>query len=85
MKDTSAMHWTGDMAVLDEMIQMPEVRALPFLSRALGTMGYNARLSNVLIVLGALESVLGAQGFKVVSGEGVAAALATYRASGAPA
>jgi hypothetical protein len=41
MKDTSAMHWTGDMAVLDEMVAMPEVRSLPFLSRALGAMGYN--------------------------------------------
>ncbi|MEO8843617.1 MAG: hypothetical protein ABI591_16535 [Kofleriaceae bacterium] len=39
-KDTSAMHWTGDMAVLDEMVSMPEVRALPWLSRALGSMGY---------------------------------------------
>jgi len=43
MKDTSAMHWTGDMAVLDEMIQMPEVRSLPFLSRALGAMGYDGQ------------------------------------------
>jgi len=41
MKDTTAMHWNGDMAVLDEMIQMPEVRSLPFLSRALGAMGYD--------------------------------------------
>ncbi|HET9993437.1 MAG TPA: hypothetical protein VFQ65_33100 [Kofleriaceae bacterium] len=41
MKDPSAMHWTGDMAVLDEMIQMPEVRSLPYLSRALGAMGYD--------------------------------------------
>ncbi len=40
MQDTSAMHWTGDMAVLDEMIAMPEVRDLPYLSRALGAMGY---------------------------------------------
>src|ERR1700759_4650226 len=31
MKDTSQMHWTGDMAVLDEMVSMPEVRALPWL------------------------------------------------------
>jgi hypothetical protein len=28
------------MAVLDEMIALPEVRALPFLSRWLGEMGY---------------------------------------------
>lgn len=40
MQDQSAMHWTGDMAVLDEMVAMPEVRALPWLSRALGSMGY---------------------------------------------
>jgi (S)-ureidoglycine-glyoxylate aminotransferase len=51
----------------------------------IGTMGYNARLSNVLVLLGALESVLGAQGFKVAAGEGVAAALASYRATGVPA
>jgi (S)-ureidoglycine-glyoxylate aminotransferase len=48
----------------------------------IGTMGFNARLSNVLVLLGALESVLGAQGFKVQAGVGVAAALATYRATG---
>ena len=41
MKDTTKMVWTGDMAVLDEMIQMPEIRSLPFLSRALGAMGYD--------------------------------------------
>lgn len=51
----------------------------------IGTMGYNARLSNVLVLLGALESVLGAQGFKIAAGEGAAAALAGYRASGVPA
>ena len=51
----------------------------------IGTMGFNARLSNVLVLLGALESVLGAQGFKVPAGEGVAAALAAYRAKGVPA
>jgi (S)-ureidoglycine---glyoxylate transaminase len=51
----------------------------------IGTMGYNARLSNVLTLLGALESVLGAQGFKSPPGEGVAAALASYKAAGVPA
>lgn len=39
-QDESEMHWTGDMAVLDEMISMPEARALPWLSRALGELGY---------------------------------------------
>lgn len=38
--DESQMKWTGDMAVLDEMIAMPEVRGLPHLSRALGAAGY---------------------------------------------
>ncbi len=38
--DESQMHWTGDMTVLDEMIGLPEVRGLPYLSRALGEMGY---------------------------------------------
>src|SRR3954468_24176699 len=40
MKDERAMHWTGDMTVLDEMIAMPEIRALPWMSRALGSLGY---------------------------------------------
>ncbi len=40
MQDESQMHWTGDMAVLDEMIALPEVRGLPSLSRALGELGY---------------------------------------------
>ncbi len=39
-KEADAMHWTGDMAVLDEMIQLPEVRELPWLSRSLGALGY---------------------------------------------
>jgi hypothetical protein len=38
--DESQMKWTGDMAVLDEMIGVPEVRSLPHLSRALGAAGY---------------------------------------------
>jgi hypothetical protein len=42
-QDTSAMHWTGDMAVLDEMVGMPEMRALPWMSRALGSMGYTGK------------------------------------------
>ena len=50
----------------------------------IGTMGYNARLSNVLSLLGALEAVLGAQGFKVPPGEGVATAVARYGAAGVP-
>lgn len=39
-QDTSQMKWTGDMAVLDEMVALPEVRSLPHLSRALGVAGY---------------------------------------------
>ena len=39
-QDESQMHWTGDMAVLDEMINLPEAKNLPFLSRTLGAMGY---------------------------------------------
>jgi hypothetical protein len=39
-QDTTEMHWTGDMAVLDEMIAMPEAKALPWMSRALGSLGY---------------------------------------------
>ena len=33
--------WEGDMAVLDEMLAIPEVAALPWMSRALGARGYN--------------------------------------------
>jgi hypothetical protein len=32
--------WEGDLAVLDEMLNLPEVRALPWLSRTLGEQGY---------------------------------------------
>lgn len=38
-QDESQMHWTGDMAVLDEMLSVPEVASLPTLSRTLGEMG----------------------------------------------
>jgi hypothetical protein len=36
---TDSFVFTGDRAVLDEMINLPEVRALPTLSRALGVRG----------------------------------------------
>jgi hypothetical protein len=39
-QDESQMHWSGDMAVLDEMLALPEVKDLPGLSRTLGSMGY---------------------------------------------
>jgi hypothetical protein len=39
MSDTSGVHWDGDRAVLDEMLTLPEVQSLPWLSRALGTRG----------------------------------------------
>jgi (S)-ureidoglycine---glyoxylate transaminase len=45
----------------------------------IGTMGYNCRKQNVLIVLGALETVLAAQGFKLPRGAAADAALAVYR------
>jgi hypothetical protein len=38
-QDDSQMKWTGDQAVLDEMLGLPEVRLLPTLSRALGEQG----------------------------------------------
>jgi hypothetical protein len=34
------MHWDGDRTVLDEMLTVPDVAALPFLSRALGEEGF---------------------------------------------
>ncbi|MEM6902638.1 MAG: alanine--glyoxylate aminotransferase family protein [Pseudomonadota bacterium] len=46
----------------------------------IGAMGYNAMKHKVLITLGALESVLRAEGFKVNAGAGVDAALEVYRA-----
>ena len=48
----------------------------------IGAMGYNARCDTVLVTLGALETALAAQGFKLPRGEGVDAALAVWR--GAP-
>lgn len=45
----------------------------------IGTMGYNARLENVLLLLGALEQVLAEQGFKLQPGTGAERALAHYR------
>ncbi len=38
-QDESQMHWTGDTSALDEMLQVPEVKLLPNLSRTLGSMG----------------------------------------------
>ncbi len=39
-QDESALRWEGDMAVLDEMLTIPEVQALPWMSRALGARGF---------------------------------------------
>ena len=50
----------------------------------IGTMGYNARLSNVLLLLGALEQVLGAQGYSVPAGAGAAEALRQYQSAVRP-
>lgn len=38
--DDSHMRWEGDMAVLDEMLAVPEVKSLPHLSRSLGVRGF---------------------------------------------
>src|SRR6218665_1354231 len=43
-----------------------------------GAMGYNARKHKVLITLGALEAVLGAEGFACRAGESVSAALEAW-------
>lgn len=45
----------------------------------IGTMGYNCRKQNVLVVLAALETVLAAQGMKLPRGAAADAALAVYR------
>jgi (S)-ureidoglycine---glyoxylate transaminase len=45
----------------------------------IGTMGYNARQDAVLVTLGALESVLAGEGFKLPRGAAVDAALSVYR------
>jgi hypothetical protein len=39
-QDTTAMHWAGDMTVLDEMLAIPEVKLMPWMSRALGAEGF---------------------------------------------
>ena len=48
----------------------------------IGTMGYNARKDCVLVTLGAIETVLAAEGFKFTRGAGVDTALALYRDAG---
>jgi (S)-ureidoglycine-glyoxylate aminotransferase len=45
----------------------------------IGTMGYNCRKQNVLVTLGALETVLAEQGFKLPRGAAADAALSVYR------
>jgi (S)-ureidoglycine-glyoxylate aminotransferase len=45
----------------------------------IGNMGYSSQKRNILILLGALEAVMLANGVKVPSGEAVAAALAVYK------
>jgi (S)-ureidoglycine-glyoxylate aminotransferase len=47
----------------------------------IGTMGYNARLDTVLLLLGALERVLAAQGFKLSPGAGAERAWQVYNAA----
>lgn len=47
----------------------------------IGAMGYNARKDAVLITLGALETVLAAEGYRLARGAGVDAARAVYRAA----
>jgi alanine-glyoxylate transaminase/serine-glyoxylate transaminase/serine-pyruvate transaminase len=48
----------------------------------IGLMGHNSRPNSVLLVLAALEQVLGQLGAKVAPGAGVAAAEAVYTRSG---
>ena len=50
----------------------------------IGAMGYNAMKHKVLITVGALESVLQAEGFTLPAGEGVAAALAAWNEAPPP-
>ncbi|KAB2898643.1 MAG: hypothetical protein F9K40_11195 [Kofleriaceae bacterium] len=38
-QDESALRWEGDMTVLDEMLAVPEVKVLAYMSRALGARG----------------------------------------------
>lgn len=38
-QDETALHWDGDMTVLDEMLTVPEVKVLAYMSRALGARG----------------------------------------------
>lgn len=47
----------------------------------IGAMGYNCTKKNVLTTLAALEATLADQGFKLPRGDGVAEALAVYRAA----
>jgi (S)-ureidoglycine-glyoxylate aminotransferase len=49
----------------------------------IGAMGYNARKDAVLVTLGALETVLAAEGFSLPRGAGVDAAREIYRKAGA--
>jgi (S)-ureidoglycine-glyoxylate aminotransferase len=49
----------------------------------IGAMGYNARKDAVLVTLGALETVLAAEGFRLPRGAGVDAARQVYRQAGA--
>lgn len=48
----------------------------------IGAMGYNARKDAVLVTLGALETVLAAEGFRLPRGAGVDAAREIYRRAG---
>jgi (S)-ureidoglycine-glyoxylate aminotransferase len=47
----------------------------------IGAMGYNARKHKVLLTLAALEAVLKAEGLRLPTGDGVAAALAVWEAA----
>ena len=47
----------------------------------IGTMGYNCRKDAVLVTLGALETVLAGEGFRITRGAGVDAARAVYTES----
>ena len=50
----------------------------------IGLMGHSCQISNVLLVLAALEQCLGQQGYPVARGAGVAAAQQVFAASSSP-
>jgi len=50
-QDEGALHWEGDMTVLDEMLAIPEVKVLAYMSRALGARGITGSAFPASLVL----------------------------------